>query len=71
MEQQAGEITYSFIFLDMEAEDMYGVETLSRLAALIRGSNSITIAMTTEYGRDELARIEKAVQPNAVLIKPI
>jgi signal transduction histidine kinase/DNA-binding response OmpR family regulator/HPt (histidine-containing phosphotransfer) domain-containing protein len=71
LEQQAGEITYSFIFLDMEAEDMYGVETLSRLAALMRGSNSITIAMTTEYGRDELARIEKAVQPNAVLIKPI
>ncbi|KAA1187229.1 response regulator [Paenibacillus sp. B2(2019)] len=71
LEQQAGEIAYSIIFLDMEAEDMYGVETLSRLAALVRGSHSITIAMTTEYGRDELAKIEEAVQPNAVLIKPI
>lgn len=71
LEQQSVEGGFSFILLDMEADDMYGVETLSRLQELARKSNSITIAMTSEYGRDELATIEETAKPNAALIKPI
>lgn len=62
---------FCFVFVDMEAEDMYGVESLWRLHTLAEACEAATIAMTTEYGRDELASLEEAVQPDAVLIKPI
>ncbi|WP_314303457.1 response regulator [Brevibacillus parabrevis] len=62
---------FRFVFVDMEAEDMYGVESLQRLHALAELCDAATIAMTTEYGRDELASLEESAQPDAVLIKPI
>lgn len=71
LEQADESAPIRFVFVDMEAEDMYGVESLWRLHTLAKACNAATIAMTTEYGRDELASLEEAVQPDAVLIKPI
>ncbi|GKU77430.1 response regulator [Paenibacillus sp. L3-i20] len=67
---QSGVQKYKLILVDMEADDMYGAEALSRLQSLA-GSSGITIALTTEYGRDEFATIEERDQPHAVLTKPI
>ncbi|MBH5319621.1 response regulator [Paenibacillus sp. GSMTC-2017] len=72
LEQQSltGWSKYRLIIVDMEAEDMYGAEALGRLQSLA-GNDGVTIALTTEYGRDELATIEADDQPYAVLTKPM
>lgn len=71
IEQPGKRSLFRFILLDMEAEDMYGVESLKRLFASIDRSQTITVALTTPYGRDELARLDECDQPDAVLIKPV
>lgn len=61
----------SFILMDMEMYDMYGIDTWLefRKAALAR--NIPLIVMTTAFGREELLALDVDQQPEKVLTKPI
>lgn len=62
---------YDLLLLDMEAPDMYGIDTLTRLREHLQGGDCAAIAMTTAYGRDELLRMDPLARPDAVIVKPI
>ncbi|QAY67162.1 response regulator [Paenibacillus protaetiae] len=59
------------MLLDMEMEDMYGMETWMDLQRQAREQGVHTAVMTTTYGRDELLQLPEAARPSTVLAKPI
>lgn len=67
-----GEGAYpSFMLMDMDMNDMYGMETWLEFQkeAAIRGIP--IIAVTTAYGREELLLLDPAQQPESILTKPV
>ncbi|OXM84375.1 ATP-binding protein [Paenibacillus rigui] len=69
--QNAKTAPYHLVLMDMEAEDMYGVDTWLDLHERIRSAGSISIAMTTAYGREELLGLPEQQRPDWVIVKPI
>lgn len=67
-----GEGAYpSFILMDMEMNDMYGMETWLEFQQAAASRNIPIITITTAYGREELLMLEQEHQPVAILTKPV
>lgn len=60
-----------FVLLDMEMEDMYGMETWIEFQRKAREEGVPTVVMTTSYGRDELLQLPEADRPSTLLTKPL
>ncbi|MNI10839.1 Signal transduction histidine-protein kinase BarA [compost metagenome] len=63
----------TIILVDMEAVDMYGIETyqsFKRAAEAAKGKVSV-IAMTTPYGREEMNEMSVEDRPDGIILKPI
>ncbi|UQZ82939.1 Signal transduction histidine-protein kinase BarA [Paenibacillus konkukensis] len=71
LQAQQADNRFHLVLLDMEAEDMYGPETWleCRAAALEKGS--LTIAMTTVYGREEMLGMPHDKRPDTMIVKPV
>ncbi|MEK4251625.1 response regulator [Paenibacillus sp. FSL W7-1287] len=67
-----GEGAYpAFIIVDMEMNDMYGMDTWLEFQEAAAERNIPIIAITTAYGREELLLLEPELQPQAILTKPV
>ncbi|GIP17968.1 hypothetical protein J40TS1_36100 [Paenibacillus montaniterrae] len=67
-----GEGAYpSFMIMDMEMNDMYGMETWLDFQRAAASRGIPIIAVTTAYGREELLILEPEQQPAAILTKPV
>ncbi|MFK7697789.1 response regulator [Paenibacillus sp. HJGM_3] len=65
------ETPYDLVLVDMEMDDMYGVETWQQLRAAAERTGTLTLAMTSVYGRDELMGLDEVHRPDSILVKPI
>lgn len=59
------------LLLDMESDDMYGLETWDALLALIQRDRTRLICLTSSMGKEELLTLPEEIRPDAVLVKPI
>ncbi|MCR8660001.1 response regulator [Paenibacillus endoradicis] len=67
-----GEGAYpTFILLDMEMNDMYGMETWIDFCNEAACKGISIIAITTAYGREELLLLGRDHQPERILTKPV
>lgn len=62
---------YHLALLDMEAEDMYGIETWLEFHELLSRAGTIAIAVTTAYGREEIWSMPPEQRPDWILVKPL
>ncbi|WP_068605960.1 response regulator [Paenibacillus swuensis] len=62
---------WDYLIMDMECEDMYGQQTWSRLQQAIAGKRTLTIALTTVFGRDAMLEMTRVERPGAVIVKPV
>ncbi len=63
--------SWALILADMEMDDMYGIDTWQALKEAAMMTDTLTIAMTSVFGREELIGLEAASRPDATLVKPI
>jgi len=61
----------SFIIIDMEMPDMYGIETWINFKEEAQKLGIPVVVLTTTFGKEELAMLDREFQPHLVLIKPI
>lgn len=66
-----GEEAIDCLVLDMECDDMYGIETWDRLIETIDRDQTRLICMTSSMGKEELLSLPESARPDAVLVKPI
>ncbi|MDR6881507.1 response regulator [Bacillus sp. 3255] len=66
-----GEEKYDAILLDMEAEDMYGIETWNSLMDTISREHTVVVGCTSPLGKEEMLKLPADQRPDAVLVKPI
>ncbi|MFD1955036.1 response regulator [Paenibacillus thailandensis] len=59
------------ILLDMEMEDMYGIETWMDFQRKATEEGVSTAVMTTTYGREELLQLPGDRRPSTILTKPL
>lgn len=64
-------VPFHLALLDMEAEDMYGIETWLELQEVLQSAGTISIVMTTAYGREEIGGLPPEQHPDWVLVKPV
>ncbi|MEC0232111.1 response regulator [Paenibacillus alba] len=69
--QEAGDDRYDAVLLDMEIDDMYGIDTWEALIQSIDRKRTMVICFTSPLGKEEMLKLPKASRPDAVLIKPI
>ncbi len=62
---------FQCLILDMESDDMYGLETWGALLASIRRDRTRLICLTSSMGKEELLTLPEDIRPDAVLVKPI
>lgn len=67
----AEEEKYDAILLDMEAEDMYGIETWGALIKAISRDQTMVVGLTSPLGKEEMRKLPRSERPDAVLVKPI
>jgi two-component system sensor histidine kinase/response regulator len=66
-----GEEAIDCLVLDMECDDMYGIETWDSLLETIHRDRTRVVCLTSTMGREELLSLPEASRPDAVLVKPI
>lgn len=71
LELSWGEDSFDLVLADMEMDDMYGAETWQQLKVAAHMSDTLTLAMTSVGGRDELLGLGEDIRPEAILVKPI
>lgn len=69
--KEDGEDDFHFLILDMESDDMYGLETWDALLGSIRRDRTCLICLTSSMGKEELLTLPEEIRPDAVLVKPI
>ncbi|RTE09588.1 response regulator [Paenibacillus whitsoniae] len=71
MEAEEGRERYDCLLLDMECDDMYGVETWQSFLQGLNRAASKVICLTSSMGKEELLGLSKAEWPDAILVKPV
>lgn len=69
--QRLDQDDFHCFILDMECDDMYGLETWDTLLATIRRDRTRLICLTSSMGKEELLKLPEEVRPDAVLVKPV
>lgn len=69
--KEEGADEFHCLVLDMESDDMYGLETWDTLLALIHRDRTRLICLTSSMGKEELLTLPEEIRPDAVLVKPI
>ncbi|MDF2962349.1 MAG: multi-sensor hybrid histidine kinase [Paenibacillus sp.] len=57
--------------MDMEMPDMYGIETWAAFKQDAQALGILTLALTTAYGRDEMAGLPIELRPDGIVVKPV
>ncbi|OAS18443.1 response regulator [Paenibacillus oryzisoli] len=69
--QEYGQDDFHCLILDMECDDMYGLETWDALLSTIRRDRTRLICLTSSLGKEELRTLPEEIRPDAVLVKPV
>ncbi|WP_141692521.1 response regulator [Paenibacillus pectinilyticus] len=59
------------LILDMESEDMYGIETWQDFLQTMNRNRTRIICVTSPLGKEEMLNLPEEERPDAVLVKPI
>ncbi|MDF2651708.1 MAG: multi-sensor hybrid histidine kinase, partial [Paenibacillus sp.] len=62
---------YDCILLDMEIEDMYGIDTWNTFIESIQRELTLVICLTSPLGKEEMLKLPICARPDAVMVKPI
>lgn len=62
---------YDCILLDMEIEDMYGIDTWNTFIESIQREQTLVICLTSPLGKEEMLKLPISARPDAVMVKPI
>ncbi|UKS27577.1 response regulator [Paenibacillus sp. HWE-109] len=69
--QQLENELYDAILLDMEIDDMYGIDTWETFIRSIDRDKTIVVCLTSPLGKEEMLKLPIQDRPDAVLMKPI
>ncbi|MDR6554903.1 response regulator [Paenibacillus qinlingensis] len=70
-DQEERDDEYPCLILDMESDDMYGLETWDTLLTNLHRERTRIICLTSSMGKEELLTLPEEIRPDAVLVKPI
>lgn len=62
---------YDCILLDMEIEDMYGIDTWNTFIESIKRDQTLAVCLTSPLGKEEMLKLPLSARPDAVMVKPI
>ncbi|NRF94138.1 response regulator [Paenibacillus frigoriresistens] len=62
---------YDCILLDMEIEDMYGIDTWQTFIKSIQRDQTLAVCLTSPLGKEEMLKLSINERPDAVMVKPI